>query len=126
MFYFNRFKSVRLSRPFYFRMLRVLFSNLVQYKRMVMPIILPTTLLNCAWTFEQHYVHFFFAHKHASTTLNGAVAVDFETIPLYNKIILESATSKEVRKVTNEHVLHKKQINVLGRSEAVPIKIYGS
>ena len=52
---------------------------------------------------------------------NGNVAVDFEAIPLYNKIILGSATLKEVQKVTNEHVLEK-QKNVLGRSEAVPIK----
>ena len=29
------------------------------------------------------------------------------TIPLYNKIILETATPKEVREVTNKHVLHK-------------------
>ena len=53
------------------------------------------------------------------------VAVDFEAIPLYNKIILEPATLKEVRKVTNKHVLQK-QKNVLGRSAAVPIKTFGS
>ena len=36
-----------------------------------------------------------------------SVAVDFEAIPLYNKIILGPETSKEVQKVTNEHMLHK-------------------
>ena len=47
--------------------------------------------------------------------------MDLEAIPLYNKIILGLETLKEVRKVTNEYVLQK-QKNVLGRSEAVPIK----
>ena len=47
--------------------------------------------------------------------------MDFEAIPLYNKIRLGPATLKEVRKVTNEHVLQK-QKNVLGRSKAVSIK----
>ena len=43
------------------------------------------------------------------------------TYILYNKLILGPTTLKEVRKVTKEHVLQK-QKNVLGRSEAVPIK----
>ena len=48
--------------------------------------------------------------------------MDFEAIPLYNKIILGPVTAKEVRNVTNKHVLQK-QKNVLGISEAAPIKI---
>jgi len=51
--------------------------------------------------------------------------MDFEAIPLYNKIILGPATPKEVRKVTNKYVLQKQKI-VLGKSEAAPIKIYDS
>ena len=49
--------------------------------------------------------------------------MDFEEIPLYNKIISGPSTTKEVRKVTNKHVLQK-QKNVLERSEAAPIKKY--
>ena len=51
--------------------------------------------------------------------------MDFDAIPLYNKIILEPATPKEIRNVTNNHVLQK-QKNVLGRSEAVPLKMYAT
>ena len=51
--------------------------------------------------------------------------MDFEAIPLYNKIILGLATPKEVRNVTNKHVLQK-QKNVLGKSKATPIKMYGT
>ena len=47
--------------------------------------------------------------------------MDFEAIPLYNKIILRSATPEEARNVTNKHVLQK-QKNVLGRSKGTPIK----
>ena len=39
--------------------------------------------------------------------------MDFEAIPLYNKIILGPATPKEVRNVTNKQVLQK-QKNLLG------------
>ena len=35
--------------------------------------------------------------------------MDFETIPLYNKIILAPATSKEISIVTNKHVLQKQK-----------------
>ena len=35
--------------------------------------------------------------------------MDFETIPLYNKIMLGPATPKEVRDVTNKHVLQKQK-----------------
>ena len=51
--------------------------------------------------------------------------MDFETITLYNKIRLGPATPQEIRNVTNKHVLQK-QKNVLGRSEAAPIKMYGT
>ena len=44
--------------------------------------------------------------------------MDFEAIPLYNKIILQSTTPKYVRNVTNKHMLQK-QKNVLGKSKAV-------
>ena len=47
--------------------------------------------------------------------------MNFETIPLYNKIILGPVTPKEVLNVTNKHVLQK-QKNMLGRVEAGPIK----
>ena len=43
---------------------------------------------------------------------NQLVAVYFEATPLYNKIILGPATSKEVPKVTNKHMLQQ-QKNVL-------------
>ena len=36
--------------------------------------------------------------------------VNFEAIPLYNKIILRPATPEEVRNVTNKHVLQKQKI----------------
>ena len=45
--------------------------------------------------------------------------MDFEAIPSYNKIILRSATSEEVRNVTNKHVLQK-QKNVPETSKAAP------
>ena len=51
--------------------------------------------------------------------------MDFEAIPPYNKIILGPAISEEVRNVTNKHVL-RKQKNVLGRSKAASIKMYGT
>ena len=35
--------------------------------------------------------------------------MDFEAIPLYNKIILGPATSEEVQNVTNKHVLQKQK-----------------
>ena len=35
------------------------------------------------------------------------IAVVFEAIPLYNKIVLTPATAKEVRKVTSEQVSRK-------------------
>ena len=35
--------------------------------------------------------------------------MDFETIPLYNKIILGPATTGEVRNVTKKHVLQKQK-----------------
>ena len=35
--------------------------------------------------------------------------MDFEAIPLYNKIILGPATPTKVRKVTNKHVLQKQK-----------------
>ena len=35
--------------------------------------------------------------------------MDFEAIPLYNKIILGSTTPEEVRNVTNKHVLQKQK-----------------
>ena len=43
--------------------------------------------------------------------------MNFEAILLYNKIILRSATPKNVRNVTNKHVLQKEK-NVLGRLKA--------
>ena len=45
--------------------------------------------------------------------------MDFDAIPVYNKIILGPATPEEVRNVTNKHVLQK-QKNVLGRSKVAP------
>ena len=47
--------------------------------------------------------------------------MDFEAIPLYNKIILGPATPKEVRNVTNKHVLQK-QKKCAGKIKAAPIK----
>ena len=44
--------------------------------------------------------------------------MDFEAIPLYNKIILGPATPKKVHNVRNKHVLQK-QKNVLGKSECM-------
>ena len=51
--------------------------------------------------------------------------MDFEAILLYNKIILGSATPKGVRNITNKYVLQK-QKNVLEKSKATPIKMYGT
>ena len=36
--------------------------------------------------------------------------MNFEATPLYNKIILGPATPKEIRKVTNKHVLQKQKM----------------
>ena len=36
--------------------------------------------------------------------------MNFEAIPLYNKIILGMETPKEVRNVTNKHVLQKQKM----------------
>ena len=61
--------------------------------------------------------------------------MDLEAIPLCNKIILPPATTKEVITTSNTQRssgsdertrVAQKQKNMLGRSEAVTIKIYGS
>ena len=51
--------------------------------------------------------------------------MNFETIQLYNKIILGPATPTEVRNVTNKHVLQK-QKKCADRKKAAPIKRYGT
>ena len=51
--------------------------------------------------------------------------MDFEAIPLYNKIILGPATPKEVRKVTNKHEhMLRQQKNVAGKIKSGANKKY--
>ena len=51
--------------------------------------------------------------------------MDFETKPLYNKMIVGPATPKEVRNVTNKHVLQK-QKKYAWEIKNGAVKMYGT